>query len=214
MSSWQRNSFFVCIHVGNSTNTPLFIISYLYSCITIFRWGVYFPFIIQVILRQKITNRIIGASFVSIFHTFRQLTCCIQNLDIQRITMLIIGELQLGIRRLLILLLCLFREISRIAFCIYVRTTFEITILIIVIHISIGSLNVSQSTIYSQETLFDTKTIFIIVIDNTCKRIVFTNHWGSFYIIILFASSVSPLVIGQLNHRTIVAIATRFTIYS
>ena len=214
MSSWQRNTFFVRIHVGNSANTPLFIISYLYSGITIFRWCIYFSFIIQVILRQKITNRIIGASFVSIFHTFRQLTCCIQNLDIQRITMYIIDKLQFRIRSLLIFIICFFREISSIASCIYIRTAFDITILIIAIHISIDSLNVSQSTIYSQESLFNAKSFFIIVIDNTCKRIVFTNHRGSLHIVILFTGSVPPLIVGQLNHWTVVAIATRFTIYS
>ena len=214
MSSWQRNSFFVRIHVGNSANTPLFIISYLYSCITIFRWGIYFSFIIQIILRQKITYRIIGASFVSIFHTFRQFTCCIQDLDIQRITMYIIDKLQFRIRSLLILTICFFREISCIAFCIYVRTTLEITIIIIAIHMSIDSLNVSQSTIYSQETLFDTKTIFIIVIDNTRKRIVFTNHRGSLHIVILFASSISPFIVGQLDNRAVVSVTTWFTIYS
>ena len=214
MSSWQRNTFFVRIHVGNSANTPLFIISYLYSGITIFRRCIYFSFIIQVILRQKITNRIIGASFVSIFHTFRQLTYCIQNLDIQRITMYIIDKLQFRIRSLLIFIICFFREISSIASCIYIRTAFNITILIIAIHISIDSLNVSQSTIYSQETLFYAKSFFIIVIDNTSKRIVFTNHRGSLHIVILFTGSVPPLIVGQLNHRTVVAIATRFTIYS
>ena len=128
--------------------------------------------------------------------------------------MFIIDKFQLGKRSLLILIICYFCEISSIAFCVYIRTTFEITILVIAINVSIDSLHISQSTIYSQETLFYAKSFFIIVIDNTSKRIVFTNHRGSLHIVILFTGSVPPLIVGQLNHRTVVAIATRFTIYS